>query len=87
MSLAWRALIPMSLVMLLVTCIVIYFFGRDRNDLMRVGGKMALVLLASNIVMLLIIVIGSFILPAAPNTNRRIKVPGSRFGRTPLPAT
>ena len=27
MGLAWRALIPMSLVMLLVTCVVVYFFG------------------------------------------------------------
>jgi hypothetical protein len=31
-------------------------------------------------------VIGSFVLPAAPNTNRKIRVPGSRYETTPLPA-
>jgi NADH-quinone oxidoreductase subunit H len=85
MGLAWRALIPMSLVILLVTCVVVYYFGEGRNELMHVGGKMALVLLASNLVMLLLIVIGSFVLPAAPNTNRKIRVPGSRFTKTPVP--
>jgi NADH-quinone oxidoreductase subunit H len=87
MGLAWRALIPMSLVILLVTCVVVYLFGQDRNEAMHVGGKMAIVLLASNLVMLLVIVVGSLILPAAPDTNRRIKVAGSRFTKTPVPAT
>jgi NADH-quinone oxidoreductase subunit H len=86
MGLAWRALIPMALVMLLVTCVVVYAFGEGRNDQLRVGGKMALVLLASNLVMLLIVVVGSFVLPAAPDTNRKIRVPGSRFEQTPVPA-
>src|SRR4051812_47671554 len=86
MGLAWRALIPMSLVILLVTCVVVYYFGEGRNQQLRVGGKMALVLLASNLVMLLLIVLGSFILPAAPNTNRKLRIPGSRFEKTPLPA-
>src|SRR2546423_14445041 len=85
MGLAWRALIPMALVMLLVTCIVVYVFGEGRNDQMRVGAKMALVMLASNLVMLLIMVIGSFLLPTAPDTNRKIRVPGSRFEKTPVP--
>jgi NADH-quinone oxidoreductase subunit H len=85
MGLAWRALIPISLIILLVTCVVVYAFGEHRNDEMHVGGKMALVLLLSNVVMLLITVVGSFILPAAPNTNRKIAVPGSRFRRTSLP--
>ena len=46
---------------------------------MRVGGKMAIVLLASNLVMLLLIVVGSLVIPPAPDTNRKIRVPGSRF--------
>ena len=42
MGLAWRALIPMALVMLLVTSVVVYLFGEGRNEMLRVGGKMAL---------------------------------------------
>jgi NADH-quinone oxidoreductase subunit H len=87
MGLAWRALIPMSLVILLVTCVVVYFFGEGRNEMMHVGGKMAFALLASNLLMLFLIVVGSFVLPAAPDTNRKLKVPGSRFAKTPVPAT
>jgi NADH-quinone oxidoreductase subunit H len=86
MGLAWRALIPMALVILLVTCLVVYAFGEGRTPTLRVGGKMALVLLGSNLLMLLLIVVGSLILPAAPDTNRKMKVPGSRFTKTPLPA-
>ena len=85
MGLAWRALIPMSLVILLVTCVVVYSFGCGRTPTLRVGGKMALVLLGSNLLMLLLIVVGSLVLPAAPDTNRKMKVPGSRFAKTPLP--
>jgi NADH-quinone oxidoreductase subunit H len=87
MGLAWRALIPISLVILLITCIVVYAFGEGRNIEMHVGGKMAIVLLISNLVMLAVIVIGSFMLPEAPNTNRKVRVPGSRFAKTPVPAT
>ncbi len=81
MGLAWRALIPISLVILLVTCVVVYAFGENRNAAMHVGGKMAIVLLASNLAMLFIIVVGSFLIPAAPDTNRKMKVPGSRFAQ------
>ena len=49
----------MSLVILLVTCVVVYAFGGGRTPTLRVGGKMASVLLASNLVMLLLIVVGS----------------------------
>lgn len=84
MGLAWRALIPMSLVILLVTCVVVYYFGEGRNAMMRVGGKMAMVLLASNLVMLAVIVIGSFVIPAAPDTNRKLKIVGSRYNRPVL---
>ena len=87
MMLAWRALIPMSLTILLVTAVVMYYFGENRNDLMRVGGKMALVMLIANGVMLIGFVIASFIIPPAPATNRKMKVFGSRFESTPLPAS
>jgi NADH-quinone oxidoreductase subunit H len=82
MGLAWRALIPMSLVILFVTAIVIYFFGHDRA-LMRVGGKMGLVLLLANVATLLVFFGASLLLPAPPPTNRRIRIPGSRFNPEP----
>jgi NADH-quinone oxidoreductase subunit H len=88
MGLAWRALIPMALVILFVTAIVIYYFGHDRA-LMRVGGKMGLVLLAANVVTMVIFFGASLLLPAPPPTNRRIRIPGSRFNPEPVtvPAT
>jgi NADH-quinone oxidoreductase subunit H len=83
MGLAWRAMIPMSLVILFVTAIVVYFFGHDRA-LMRVGGKMALVLLAANVLTLIVFFVASLLLPAPPPTNRKIRIPGSRFNPGPV---
>jgi NADH-quinone oxidoreductase subunit H len=86
MGLAWRALIPMSLTLLMVTCVVIYFFGDNRTAEMHVGGKLALIMLASNVLMLFAFLIVGRLLPAPPDTNRKVPVEGSRFTRTPLPA-
>jgi NADH-quinone oxidoreductase subunit H len=85
MMLAWRALIPLSLAMLMVSAVVIYFFGAVDRAHLRIGGKMALVLLASNIILAALVVFVSRFLPAAPQTNRRIVIEGSRFSTTPLP--
>jgi NADH-quinone oxidoreductase subunit H len=85
MDLAWRALIPISLAMLLATAITIYALGTTPRAYMRVSGKMALALLVVNVITLAIVMVGSLLVPAAPDTNRRIRVPGSRFDRTPLP--
>ena len=78
MMLAWRALIPMSLALLLMTAIVVYAFD-GVSYLQGVGGMMALWMLAANIVTLGIIMFVSTILPAAPATNRRVSVGGSRY--------
>lgn len=87
MMLAWRALIPMSLAMLMVTAVVIYFFGRTGRDLtMRVNGTLAMALLASNVIVLAATMLLSKVLPAPPETNRRLRIAGSRFNQTPLPA-
>jgi NADH-quinone oxidoreductase subunit H len=85
MDLAWRALIPISLAILLATAITIYALGGTERAYMRVSGRMALALLVVNVVTMAIVMFASRLIPAAPDTNRRIRVPGSRFDRTPLP--
>jgi NADH-quinone oxidoreductase subunit H len=89
MQLAWRALIPIALAVLLVTALVV-FFGGDQNLIYRrerrVDGAMAAALFLSNVILLAIIMIVSRVLPPGPDTNRRMDVPHSRFANTPLPA-
>jgi NADH-quinone oxidoreductase subunit H len=87
MGLAWRALIPISLTTLMATAVIMYWFmPRSPDARLWVTGTMALVLLAVNAVLLVGFFLMSQLIPAAPDTNRRIRVPGSRFQHTPLPA-
>jgi NADH-quinone oxidoreductase subunit H len=86
MSLAWRALIPISLIVLLATATTIWLLGSTERAYLRVSGRMALVLFFVNAAVLAVVMIGSKLVPAAPDTNRKIRVPGSRFENTPLPA-
>ncbi len=87
MMLAWRALIPMSLALLMVNGLVVYWFGEaPGRAYLRVGGKMALALLVSNIAVIAATMLISRLLPLPPETNRRVKITGSRFDHTPLPA-
>jgi hypothetical protein len=53
---------------------------------MRFSGRMALVMFIVNVVVLALLLLGSRFVPAAPNTNRKIRIAGSRFEHTPLPA-
>jgi NADH-quinone oxidoreductase subunit H len=84
MMLAWRALIPMSLALLLATLTTAYFAGYAPDGLIH--GTLALSLLIANIIVLVGTMILSKLIPAAPLTNRRMIVQGSRFLKTPLPA-
>lgn len=89
MLLAWRAMIPMSLGLLVVTALAIYWLGADNalyRDQRVADGAMALGLLGGNVLVLAATMAVSTILPAPPATNRRLKVVGSRFERTPVPA-
>ena len=87
MMIAWRALIPLSLALVMVTAVVIYAFRGAERPLMRVPGNMALALLMLNVALLAVTMVVSMIVPPAPETNRRIAVPNSRFRRTPLPGS
>jgi NADH-quinone oxidoreductase subunit H len=88
MNLAWRALIPISLLILLATATTMWALGPIDRPSMRVPGKLAIWLLVANAAMLALTMGASLLIPAAPDTNRRIAVPGSRFTtpRTALPS-
>jgi hypothetical protein len=72
-----------------VTALVV-FFGGSQNEVYKVerrlDGAMAAALFLANLILLAIVMIASRIVPPAPDTNRRIDVPHSRFANTPLPA-
>ena len=84
MNLAWRALIPMSLLLLVGTALAVYFVG-PHDETWRtfryLDGPFALVLLGVNVLVLIVAMIGSRLLPPAPLTNRKLFVQGSRFSR------
>ncbi|HYO09897.1 MAG TPA: NADH-quinone oxidoreductase subunit NuoH [Tepidisphaeraceae bacterium] len=87
MNLAWRALIPISLLILLATAFTIYAFGPHDQHFRETGlisTKMAIILFLVNVLTLAVIMGGSLLLPAAPDTNRRIRVAGSRYLHTPM---
>jgi len=89
MNMAWRAMIPISLAILIATTLTIFFVGphsQQYRDYGLISGYMALILLGVNVVTLAIILIASLLVPPAPATNRRIRIIGSRFEHTPLPA-
>jgi len=80
---------------LMITGLVVYFFGHKREmityptgakALGPITGGMAIWFLLGNVVLIIGLALAKKYLPAPPDTNRRIKVPGSRFENTPLPA-
>jgi NADH-quinone oxidoreductase subunit H len=85
MMIAWRALIPISLALLMVTAVVVYLFAGSERAFGRLNGRMALALLVANAALLGLTMVLSMVVPPAPATNRKIGVANSRFARTPLP--
>jgi NADH-quinone oxidoreductase subunit H len=84
MHLAWRSLIPISLILLMATATTIWALGPIDRPYMRVTGYMAAVLLVVNVITLAIIMIGSLFVPASPDTNRKVAIPGSRYATTAM---
>ena len=91
MNLAWRGLIPISLALLMVTALVVYFAPSH-----GAAGKMGepdyylkldtgIALAVANWVLLAVSIIVGAMLPST-DTNRKIRVPNSRFLKTPVPA-
>ena len=85
MMLAWRALIPMSLALLMATAVVIYLYPSSVGA-SRTPGEQALALLAANVLVLVGSMLVSVLIPSSYETNKKMRVPGSRYTRTPLPA-
>jgi hypothetical protein len=86
--LAWRALIPISLGLLVATAVIMYFWtpmATSDHAPLRIDGWTALILLAGNVLVLLLSMWISMLIPPPPQTNRKIRVAGSRFSRTPVP--
>jgi NADH-quinone oxidoreductase subunit H len=85
LDIAWRALIPMSLALTVCTAILVWFTRGTTLD--GVGLREALYFLAMNVIVLIATVAISRVLPAAPPTNRRLRVAGSRFSTSGTPTT
>ncbi|MBV8781225.1 MAG: NADH-quinone oxidoreductase subunit H [Phycisphaerae bacterium] len=85
MQLAWRGMIPISLLLVMATTLAVYLTGGYTKD--GVTLEHELIFLVMNLAIVVLIAIAYKVLPAPPDTNRKIVIPGSRFNRTPLPAT
>ena len=83
MMLAWRGLIPISLLLFMMTAIVVFCFHGSSYD--GLSATMAFTLFLANVFMIGLLFLITPLLPPAPATNRRLRVIGSRFNRTPLP--
>jgi NADH-quinone oxidoreductase subunit H len=85
MNLAWRGLIPIALAQVMGTAIVVYLANGETFDGLK--WEHAAMLLGMNLVLLVGMFLASLVLPAPPATNRRVRVPDSRFNPAPEAAT
>ncbi|QOV92517.1 NADH-quinone oxidoreductase subunit H [Humisphaera borealis] len=90
MILAWRALIPISLALLMATAVTIYLTAGptaagEPTFVKPIAGTLALALLAMNVIVLIATMFISKLLPQPSPTNRKMPLPNSRFRKTPLP--
>lgn len=81
MMLAWRAMIPISLALLLVTAVIVWLWNGASFTAVPMPFGMALTLLVASAGLTVATMALSLMIPAAPATNRKIRIPGSRFER------
>jgi len=92
LSIAWHGLIPMSIALLGVSTLAVWFFGMSDRSAGGMSGTltvpMGLAILAGNIAILVAAVLLGKALSGDPATppNKRLRIPGSRFANSPLPA-
>lgn len=86
MILAWRGLIPVSLALLMGTALAVYFVGgaAGPDETVSLFSKTGMSLAIVNVAMIVLSIIIGANLPSL-NTNRKMKVPNSRYAKTPLP--
>jgi NADH-quinone oxidoreductase subunit H len=82
MNIAWRGLIPIALAQLMATAVLVYLAGGQTAD--GLTSVHALWFLGMNVILMIGMLIVGAVLPAPPDTNRRTRVAGSRFERTPM---
>ncbi|MEM6312506.1 MAG: complex I subunit 1 family protein, partial [Planctomycetota bacterium] len=83
MQIAWRSMIPIGLLLVIGTTAVVVAFGG--NTFGGLDATQALAMLGMNVVVIGLLVIGRKLVPAAPDVNKKVRVPNSRFARTPVP--
>jgi hypothetical protein len=71
--------------MVLRTGFVVYW--RGGRTLYGADAGTALMLLGMNVAIVIGAMLVATLIPAPPDTNRRLRVAGSRFDNTPLPAS
>ena len=77
----------MSLALLVVNALVVYYrlpYDDEFKALRRIDGTSALVFFAVNAAVVAVTMVVSTLVPAAPATNKKMVVPGSRFNTTPV---
>ena len=70
--------------MLTMTTLVVWYCQEGGYGPIGISGRMALLLLLGNILVLALAMVISRLIPAAPETNRRVLVEGSRFNKRPV---
>jgi len=89
MILAWRALIPISLALLMATSITVYLtagpYDPNTPFVTILPGREALALFVMNVILLVAAGLISKVLPQPAPTNRKLPLPHSRYKNTPLP--
>jgi NADH-quinone oxidoreductase subunit H len=88
LHIAWQALIPLSLALLALNAVVLWAFGTiERINGGILPARMGLALLAGNLVVMgAAVVLGKVTRTGVPTPNKRVRIAGSRFNNTPLPA-
>jgi hypothetical protein len=67
------------------TTVLVYLTrGSTQNG---VSGRAALMFIVMNVGLIFAIFAAAMILPAPPDTNRKIRIPDSRYNPSPVPST
>jgi NADH-quinone oxidoreductase subunit H len=83
MNIAWRGMIPVSLALVMGTAVVVYLARGE--TFVGLKWQHAAMLLGMNVVLIAGMALASMLLPAPPDTNRRMRVAGSRFSEPAPP--